>query len=226
MRHTCIHGTRTNRIDADASAGQFLCHATGEVLDRSFGACVRGVEPGESGEQGSDDRDDLAAFLDDFGAFFDDQEGCLRVDAVASDVLAVASEVDSSGVQIDLRKHRIILRLGDLRDRFLQDHANCVHNYVHFAMLSDRILEKFLNSSAGGQVTLVNGDGQVLVGALQLILQFRGAIFARSRVVVQSKIGALLRQVTSDLCAQVLAAAGDQSCLALERHLRDGVFGK
>lgn len=126
----------------------------------------------------------------------------------------------------DLRKHRIILRLRDVGDRFLQDHANCVHNDVHFAMLSDRILEEFLNSSAGGQVALVDGDGQILVGALQPILQLRCAVFARRRVVVKSEIGALLSQVSRDLCSQVLAAAGDQSCLALEGHFRDVVLRK
>lgn len=89
-------------------------------------------------------------------------------------------------------------------------------------MLRDSIFEQAFDRGAGGQVTLVDGDGQVLVRALQLILQFRGAVFAGGGVVVQSEIGAFFRQTASDLCAQVLAAASDESCLAAEGHCRDG----
>ena len=69
----------------------------------------------------------------------------------------------------DLRKHSIIFRLRDLRDRFLQHHAHGVHNDVHLPMLVDSVLEEFLNRSAGGQVTLVDRDSQVFVRARQFI---------------------------------------------------------
>ena len=60
-------------------------------------------------------------------------------------------------------------------------------------MLSDSIPEEVLDRGTGGQVTLMDGDGQVLVRARQFVLQVSGAVLARGRVVVLSQIGAFFR---------------------------------
>lgn len=78
---TRIHGSRSNGVDANPTAGQLLRNATSEVLDRGLGAGVGGVEAGESGQERSDDVDDLATVLDVLGRLLENQEGCLGVDA-------------------------------------------------------------------------------------------------------------------------------------------------
>lgn len=81
---TSVHRARPNSIHTDFTGRQFLRNTTCEMLDRGFGARVRSVEAGESGQQGRDDSDDFAAVLDVLCAFFEDQKGGFRIDASGS----------------------------------------------------------------------------------------------------------------------------------------------
>jgi hypothetical protein len=63
-----------------------------------------------------------------------------------------------------VRKHLVVLRLRDIRDRLLQHHAGSVDDDVDLLVLGQDVGEQFLNSSSGAEVAGVDGDVDARMG--------------------------------------------------------------
>lgn len=177
---TSIHRARGDGVNTDPARLKFLGHTAGEVLDRCFGACVRGVEAGEGSEKSRNDGNDLTTIFNVPGSCFENKEGTLGVDSATNMLNNLldyhfwkGTPRQRSGYS---RKHAVVLGLRNFRDGLLQDLADSVDDHVNLPeVFLDRI-EESVNRCLGGEVALVKLDHSLRELLAQLLLQLGGIV--------------------------------------------------
>lgn len=119
----------------------------------------------------------------------------------------------------NVRKHLVILGLGNVRNRLLEHLAHRVDDNVDLAKVVLDRLEEALDGLFGRQVCLVKLDEDIGVLLLELGRELVGRRLGLGRVVVQRQARDAERgQLAGDFGAEVLGSAGDEGDFSVERH--------